>query len=104
MCSLLVRRAVLEEIGGAEDDFRTVFEDAVLLSKLHLRATAVISDEVTARYRQHPASACARAIAAGRVPPGRAQPGPQALPRMAGSRTWPRCAATTSAFGPLIDD
>lgn len=65
MCALLVRRDVLMAIGGAEADFRDLFEDAALLSKLFLRATAVLSGDVTSRYRQHDESACARSAAAG---------------------------------------
>lgn len=56
MCSLLIRADVLRAVGGAEAEFRGLFEDQVLLAKLHLHASAVIYGGLTARYRQHPGS------------------------------------------------
>ncbi len=64
-CSLLVRRPAFLSCGGSEDGFRTMFEDTALLAKLFLGSTTVLTDVVTARYRQHGDSACARATAAG---------------------------------------
>ncbi len=64
-CSLLVRRDVLTAIGGAEDTFKGMYEDTALLSKLYLRSNVVLTHNVTARYRQHEDSACARATASG---------------------------------------
>jgi SAM-dependent methyltransferase len=42
-----------------------MFEDTALLSKLYLDANVVLTDELTARYRQHPGSACAAALESG---------------------------------------
>lgn len=53
MCSLLVRAELLRDVGGAEEQFRGLFEDQVLLAKLHLTAASVIDGGLTARYRQH---------------------------------------------------
>lgn len=64
-CCLLVRRDVFRELGGAEDAFRGMYEDTALLSKLYLRSAIVTAGAVTARYRQHPDSACAKAAASG---------------------------------------
>lgn len=64
-CSLLVRRDTFLACGGSEEGFRGMFEDTALLSKLYLRATTVLTDGVTARYRQHPGSACAVATQTG---------------------------------------
>ena len=35
-CNLLVRKEVLDAIGGAEDQFHDMYEDQVLLAKLYL--------------------------------------------------------------------
>jgi SAM-dependent methyltransferase len=65
MCAVLVRRELLLACGGGEVAFRGLYEDAALLSKLHLRATAVLIGDVTSRYRQHIDSACAKAAVEG---------------------------------------
>src|SRR6478736_5285942 len=59
MCSLLVRAEILRSVGGAEEHFRGMFEDQVLLAKLHLTAASVIDGGLTARYRQHCGSSTA---------------------------------------------
>lgn len=64
-CSMLVRREAFLRCGGSEEGFRGMFEDTALLSKLYLEATVVLTDQVTARYRQHPGSACAAALQSG---------------------------------------
>lgn len=69
-CSLLVRRDVLLETGGGEAAFTSLFEDQVLLAKLYLRSTCVISGSRTARYRRHPSSSTARAQREGTYDPG----------------------------------
>lgn len=65
MCSVLVRREVVERVGGFEDSFRGLFEDQVLLAKIALDCPIVVSHESWARYRQHAGSACAVAARAG---------------------------------------
>ena len=64
-CSLLVRRELLQAVGGAEDAFTGQYEDQVLLAKLFLSAPAVISGTRTARYRKHDGSSTAQAMRAG---------------------------------------
>jgi GT2 family glycosyltransferase len=68
-CSVLVRRSVWDQAGGAEDAFTGMFEDQVLLAKLHLVASSVLTENCTAWYRQHGSSATARALAAGEYHP-----------------------------------
>jgi len=70
-CNLLVRRDVLRQVAGAEEQFTALFEDQALLAKLHVTAAAVISGSRTARYRQHEASATARAARVGTYAPAR---------------------------------
>ena len=64
-CSLLVRRTVLQAIGGAEEAFAGLYEDQVLLAKLHLSYSCVISGSRTARYRKHAGSSTAQAMISG---------------------------------------
>src|SRR3954464_13137380 len=68
-CSLLVRKQVLQAGGASEPQFRDLYEDEVLLAKLHLTQPAVISGFRTARYRRHAASSTARAMRDGRYHP-----------------------------------
>ncbi|SEQ05546.1 glycosyltransferase [Microlunatus flavus] len=69
-CSLLVRRDVLHEVGGGDDAFTALFEDQVLLAKLYLTQTCVISGTRTARYRRHDWSSTAVAQREGTYDPG----------------------------------
>jgi glycosyltransferase involved in cell wall biosynthesis len=69
ICSMLVRRSLIERVGGPVVEFRTMFEDQAFQAKLFLAGTVVMSAAATAWYRQHPGSACARAIEAGHYDP-----------------------------------
>jgi glycosyltransferase involved in cell wall biosynthesis len=71
VCNLMVRRDVLLAVGGSEDRFRAVYEDQVLLAKLYLTRTCVISGTRTARYRRHAESSTARALRDGTYDPVR---------------------------------
>jgi glycosyltransferase involved in cell wall biosynthesis len=54
---ILVRREVLEAVGGYEESFRGIYqayEDQALQSKLFLDLPAFVSDACWCRYRQHP--------------------------------------------------
>jgi glycosyltransferase involved in cell wall biosynthesis len=59
ICSVLVRRALLERLGGFEETFPGLYEDQVLYAKVCLVARVFVSDECLERYRQHPDSLCA---------------------------------------------
>jgi len=58
ICSLLIRRAALLDVGGFENAFRRLYEDQVMLFKLFLAHRVIAVDEVLDFYRQHPESAC----------------------------------------------
>ncbi len=73
-CSLLVQREALTEVGGAEEDFRGMYEDQVLLAKLYLRFPCVLSGGTSAWYRRHDGSATAAATRAGTTTPRTATP------------------------------
>jgi glycosyltransferase involved in cell wall biosynthesis/SAM-dependent methyltransferase len=69
ICTLLVRRDAAKAAGGFDDRFRGVFEDQVFLSRLGLRHPVLVTDDPTARYRQHEASCCAEARRSGDYDP-----------------------------------
>jgi glycosyltransferase involved in cell wall biosynthesis len=69
VCSLLVRRDVVLELGGSDEGFPHMYEDQVLLAKLYLTQYLVLSDADTALYRQHEGSSTARAIRRGTYHP-----------------------------------
>jgi glycosyltransferase involved in cell wall biosynthesis len=61
MCSILVRREVLDRTGGFEDGFRGLYEDQAFCAKISLETPVFASSECSCRYRQHPRSASALA-------------------------------------------
>jgi glycosyltransferase involved in cell wall biosynthesis len=58
-CSLLIRREVVETIGGFEENFRYIYTDQVFYAKVALKSPIFVIDECGAKYRQHPDSSCA---------------------------------------------
>lgn len=61
ICSLLVRRDRLLEVGGFEDSFRGLYEDQVMLFKIFLSFPVIAINDIQDFYRQHDASACNQA-------------------------------------------
>lgn len=61
-CNAIVRRSLIERIGGFEDAFRGMFEDQAFFAKALLAAPAFVDGRVWALYRQH-SSSCSAAIA-----------------------------------------
>jgi glycosyltransferase involved in cell wall biosynthesis len=59
MCSVLVRRDLLQRVNGFEDAFRGLMEDQVFYAKVCLQAPVFVSDECWDLYRQHAGSSCA---------------------------------------------
>jgi glycosyltransferase involved in cell wall biosynthesis len=60
ICSLTIRRDRLMEVGAFEDEFRTLYEDQVMLFKIFLNFPVIATDEILDYYRQHDGSACAQ--------------------------------------------
>ena len=60
---VLVRRDVLEAVGGGDDAFRDAYEDALVHTKICLSWPVYVSSRSWYRYRQHPAAASKIAIA-----------------------------------------
>jgi glycosyltransferase involved in cell wall biosynthesis len=57
-CSALIRRNVVEQVGGFEESFRGLYEDQAFFAKVCLFKPIFVSSECSARYRQHPNSNC----------------------------------------------
>ena len=69
--SFLIRRSVWREVRGCEPSFRGMYEDQVLLMKIHLRYPVYVSEGWLERYRRRPDSIYSRAQRAGSVPRAR---------------------------------
>ena len=65
LCDILVRREIVEAVGGYEDSFRGMYEDQVFHAKLCLRSPVFVSSECWYRYRQHPKACTALSHRAG---------------------------------------
>lgn len=60
-CNALIRRHVVEELGGFEERFRGMYEDQAFFAKLQLKAPIYVAGACWAKYRQHAGSCSARA-------------------------------------------
>ena len=49
----MVRRRIVERLGGFEDQFRGIYEDYAFFSKVHLSHSTYVSDQCWLLYRQH---------------------------------------------------
>lgn len=65
MCNVLVRRDVVEALGGFDEAFRDLYEDQALYAKIFLAERVYVTSGYWSRYRQHPASTCAVAMKEG---------------------------------------
>ena len=57
-CGVLIRRSLLDRVGGFEESFRGLFEDRAFFSKVYLKIPVFVISECLDWYRQHPDSAC----------------------------------------------
>lgn len=55
-CGVLIRRCVVEEIGGFEAAFRGLFEDRAFFAKVYLKTPVFVISDCLDWYRQHPCS------------------------------------------------
>ncbi|CAN5610351.1 N/A [soil metagenome] len=73
-CGVLVRRETAERVGGFEETFPGMYEDEVFFSKIALQSPVYLIPDIHERYRQHPESFCARAMARGEFDPNLPNP------------------------------
>jgi glycosyltransferase involved in cell wall biosynthesis len=58
-CCILTKKAVLDKIGGFEEDFRDLFDDQVFVAKVSLETPILLTHEPLEKYRKHPDSCTA---------------------------------------------
>ena len=63
--SSLVRRRVIEEVGGFEESFEGMYEDQAFLAKVYLKAPVFVANACWYRWRKHQGSCCAIAVSTG---------------------------------------
>src|SRR5215469_3745677 len=61
----MLRRALLERIGGFEEAFKGMYEDQVFFSKVELHTAVYVSGSCLVKYRQHATSCSALSARAG---------------------------------------
>ena len=64
---MLLRRTLIEQVGGHEESFRDLYEDQVFAAKICRTAPVYISDKCWYRYRQHRDACCQTAQREGRL-------------------------------------
>jgi len=74
LCALLVRRQVVEAIGGYDETIQHMYEDQVYIAKLCLNSAIFVESECGEKYRQHPDSSSYIAIKNGEYHPCRPNP------------------------------
>ena len=62
MSDIVVRRGLIDKIGGFEDEFKGHYESRAFLSKVFLTSPVYFDDKPSNKYRQHPASCVATAM------------------------------------------
>lgn len=70
-CNALMRRALIENVGGFEAGFPGMFEDQAFFAKALLAAPTYVDGRIWAKYRQHPKSCSAVSARSGLDPAAR---------------------------------
>jgi glycosyltransferase involved in cell wall biosynthesis len=65
--AVLVKRDVIERIGGWEEAFRALYDDQAFYAKVSLEVPVFVEGMCYCKYRQHPNSLCAGMKRTGRV-------------------------------------
>jgi glycosyltransferase involved in cell wall biosynthesis len=68
-CSVLIRRELVDDVGGFEESFRGIYEDQAFFYKVCLETPVFVESGRWDKYRKHPDSACGVAEAEGRYHP-----------------------------------
>jgi glycosyltransferase involved in cell wall biosynthesis len=74
ICGLLARTAVVKLTGAFDEHIQDLFEDQIFLVKMLMSGPVYVESGCGERYRQHPDSSSALAVAAGQYHPLRANP------------------------------
>lgn len=64
-CSVLMRRQLVQDVGGFENSFRGMYEDQAFFAKACLKAIVFVESGCWDKYRQHSKNSCAIAQAVG---------------------------------------
>lgn len=62
---IMARRALVEAVGGFEEQFEGFYEDQAFFAKVYLATSVLFSREVWLDYRQHPDSSVSRTLRQG---------------------------------------
>jgi glycosyltransferase involved in cell wall biosynthesis len=73
-CSVLMRRGLIEDVGGFEESFRNLYEDQAFFAKVFLKAPIFLQCGRWDRYRQHPKNTCSIGEKAGQYHPFKPHP------------------------------
>lgn len=65
VCSVLVRRSIIAELGGFEDEFRGKFEDSIFWLKVFCHQNVFVSSNTWGLYRQHQSNSTVQASSNG---------------------------------------
>jgi glycosyltransferase involved in cell wall biosynthesis len=74
ICGLLARTTIVKSTGAFDEDIQDLFEDQIFLVKMLMSGPVYVESGCGERYRQHPDSSSALAVASGRYHPMRANP------------------------------
>ena len=55
----MLRRSVIQSVGGFEEEFTSIYEDQVFFSKVEMHTAVYVSASCWVKYRQHPLSCTA---------------------------------------------
>jgi glycosyltransferase involved in cell wall biosynthesis len=66
-CSVLMRREVVERVGGFEERFRRLYTDQAFYAKMFIETRVHVAGRVWDRYRIHRGSSCSTAEREGRM-------------------------------------
>ena len=72
--SVLLRRDIIERVGGFEEEFRDAYEDMVFYAKVYLKEPVFVAGECWDRYRQHPNNSFAISFKTGQFHPSKPNP------------------------------
>jgi glycosyltransferase involved in cell wall biosynthesis len=71
IAGMLLRKQVVDEVGGFDEKFRGLYEDQVFCTKICLQYPVFVSNQWWYKYRQHPQSCCSIAEKMGHERPAR---------------------------------